>query len=649
MVAIITIVRFIKPYLPSKVNYRSFAWQLPFVLMSNQVLRCIGRESQVVQITPIISPASLKALVVDTATIFSLFCSNNAPSKMYLQDYSGHLIQEKSRLHHKDAVVGSFFDMAKIHTIAKSYGMEFGQRLQLLPGMKTVRINGTVRVTQTRPKVPETTTAEAGVPQDAEENQEDDEPLKRLNAQKETLQELLVDSTKQHQEFLVKNGSVRSQRKEWKAKPDERDDIARRRDALKLETREMMTRIRDAKEQIQATSRAIYEYRHPNTAINSNPITVDKKPCLYKAEDCELDGKVPLGNAIFGGTDNGIVKTTETVFFDIERFTLHLELYRHFHISGKSLLGEGVLITEHVAHSFIYGSTTVEDPMELDNVVPPSCLTLPEAHTVGPKQIAQQTGLTWYTSSLVNRKKRTSAGHQVMEAEELLSHCSLRQSATVAELDRNYQQHEQCREPLRAFYYSNSMCKKRRSMELSKQKAHDRIAAAERKASGYKPATKVPGSTDKTLLLFVGDRGFGVGSRIKGHQRFGGTWKQQIHGRYTPTMVTNEYNSSQTCLFCFRKLSHPMKVVEGEVKATTGSFVCLNDQCPNAFRVVCRDQVSALAIGLSGLASLLFGVTFPCFDPRPSRAKRQLFNDTALSFLEQKQQQAPPFDDGNTF
>jgi len=271
--------------------------------------------------------------------------------------------------------------------------------------------------------------------------------------------------------------------------------------------------------------------------------------------------------------------------------------------------------------------------MEIDDIVPAACLKLPESHTVGPQQIAQRTGLTSYMSSLVNKKKRTAAGHQVMEAEERLSGCSIHQSTTVEELDRNYQVHEQCRESVRSFYYSNNQCKRRRHLELSKRRAHDRIAAAEQKASGSKEG-------GKALVMFIGDRGHGVGSRIKGHQRFGGTWKQEIHGRYTPTVITNEYNSSQTCLFCFRKLSHPMKATDGKVKATNGSFVCLNEQCPNAFRVVCRDQVSALAIGLAGLATILFGVTFPCFDPQPSRLKRQQFNDFALSFLEQKQQQA---------
>jgi len=59
--------------------------------------------------------------------------------------------------------------------------------------------------------------------------------------------------------------------------------------------------------------------------------------------------------------------------------------------------------------------------MDIDDIVPSTCLNFPETHTVGPKQIAQQTGLTSYTSSLASKTKRTTAGHQVMEAEGLPS------------------------------------------------------------------------------------------------------------------------------------------------------------------------------------------------------------------------------------
>jgi hypothetical protein len=90
-----------------------------------------------------------------------------------------------------------------------------------------------------------------------------------------------------------------------------------------------MTRARDAIEQLQEPKRAIYEHRHPNTTAATNPVLIDRKPSLHKAEQCELSDSVSLVNAMFAGTDNGLIKTTETVFFDVERFTMHLELHRH--------------------------------------------------------------------------------------------------------------------------------------------------------------------------------------------------------------------------------------------------------------------------------------------------------------------------------
>ncbi|KAF1801712.1 hypothetical protein V8B55DRAFT_1473376 [Mucor lusitanicus] len=317
---------------------------------------------------------------------------------------------------------------------------------------------------------------------------------------------------------------------------------------------------------------------------------------LYKAENCILDDKIDLDQAVSGGTDNGIIKTTETVFFGIDRFVFYLdELYNRFQ--------------------------TFDDVMDMDDAVDSGCLRLPETHTLGPKEIAETIGLASFISLLVNQKKRASVGHQASQAEEVLLGCCLHQSQNVSELDRSFQQHEECRATMRSFYSSNKQCARKSHLELTKQKGQDRLAAKERRAASSK---------GKTLVMFVGDRGHGVGSPIKGHQRFGGKWKQEAHARYTPTtIITNEYNSSQTCLFCFRKLCHPVSRQDSKVKFCNGSFVGLNDKCPNAFTVVCRDQVSALAIGLAGLASLLFGVTFPCFDERSTQAS----NLTTRPFL----------------
>ncbi|KAI8071170.1 uncharacterized protein B0P05DRAFT_474001 [Gilbertella persicaria] len=46
--------------------------------------------------------------------------------------------------------------------------------------------------------------------------------------------------------------------------------------------------------------------------------------------------------------------------------------------------------------------------------------------------------------------------------------------------------------------------------------------------------------------MMIGDWGMGVGSRIKRHSRYGGTWKQDVHAHYTNVCITNENNASQT-------------------------------------------------------------------------------------------------------
>lgn len=69
--------------------------------------------------------------------------------------------------------------------------------------------------------------------------------------------------------------------------------------------------------------------------------------------------------------------------------------------------------------------------------------------------------------------------------------------------------------------------------------------------------------------MFVGDKGHDVGSHIKRHQRYGDKWKQELHSRFTPTMIKNEHSSSQACLFCFQKLSHTIVVSSDKINIVT--------------------------------------------------------------------------------
>ncbi|KAI8091639.1 hypothetical protein BDF21DRAFT_395356 [Thamnidium elegans] len=44
----------------------------------------------------------------------------------------------------KDAIFSSFFDMKKLHEVASSHGLKFCHNMMLFPGVKTVRITGSI-------------------------------------------------------------------------------------------------------------------------------------------------------------------------------------------------------------------------------------------------------------------------------------------------------------------------------------------------------------------------------------------------------------------------------------------------------------------------------------------------------------------------
>jgi hypothetical protein len=66
-------------------------------------------------------------------------------------------------------------------------------------------------------------------------------------------------------------------------------------------------------------------------------------------------------------------------------------------------------------------------------------------------------------------------------------------------------------------------------------------------------------------ILCIGTAGTGVELRIRGHTKRGGTKMRQRHRRYTIVSTTNEYRSSQTCVFCFQQVQRPKtrKLVKG--------------------------------------------------------------------------------------
>jgi hypothetical protein len=188
------------------------------------------------------------------------------------------------------------------------------------------------------------------------------------------------------------------------------------------------------------------------------------------------------------------------------------------------------------------------------------------------------------------------------------------------------------RDKSRGLYYSHAHMKMKKNYEHQKQKAVDIMCSFERKS------IEAPFNSP---TMFIGDRGHCVGSRLKGHLKYGGHWKERKnHGRNTHVFITDEYNTSQTCVFCFQKLQHSLRLIENKsgkdkIVHVNGAFQCENELCISLMHGQAsqgRDALSALAIGLKGLTTLLLGAPFPPLDSSLGPLTDEKFKELATYF-----------------
>ncbi|GAA5808079.1 hypothetical protein MFLAVUS_001461, partial [Mucor flavus] len=142
------IIDLIQPYFPEKKNKYSIAFQIPFVLMAHQVFNSIGHSKKSLRICPFTSPGHLNALPMDASAIFSLFCGSNTgdgTKKLDIYGFDGNaFLLRQQASEQKDAVFSSFFDLPEIANTAYSYNQKFNHVITFLPGLKTVRVSGTL-------------------------------------------------------------------------------------------------------------------------------------------------------------------------------------------------------------------------------------------------------------------------------------------------------------------------------------------------------------------------------------------------------------------------------------------------------------------------------------------------------------------------
>ena len=120
-----------------------------------------------------------------------------------------------------------------------------------------------------------------------------------------------------------------------------------------------------------------------------------------------------------------------------------------------------------------------------------------------------------------------------------------------------------------------------------------------------------------------------------------------MHAKAINVCVTNENKPFQICVFCFKKLAHPKRkeVKNGKAifKSINGAFMCTNPSCvsvKNRKAAKSRNALSALAIGLVGFSTVLFGVKFPAFNTISQNNTEDFINITS-AFLNRSVDRQP--------
>ncbi|KAL4215411.1 hypothetical protein AB4K20DRAFT_1964200 [Rhizopus microsporus] len=223
-------------------------------------------------------------------------------------------------------------------------------------------------------------------------------------------------------------------------------------------------------------------------------------------------------------------------------------------------------------------------------------LNLPQSKTINTNEIDINCMHRKNRKHLERLKKKTFQGEEVSILEAKLKKASLSATNNVKEFQQNYRVHEDCLKKLRSFYSSSNRANRLRSLEIQKKKL-----------------TKAnTGADKKQLLMFIGDRGTGVGPHTK------------VDGR-------------GSCM----KLCHPKAMLTKKNKQMSqeikGALMCVDPKCvavKSGRSTKSQDALSFLAIGLSGLTQCLIGFPLsPFAQSQISQFNTDTFNKLSWSFV----------------
>jgi hypothetical protein len=162
--------------------------------------------------------------------------------------------------------------------------------------------------------------------------------------------------------------------------------------------------------------------------------------------------------------------------------------------------------------------------------------------------------------------------------------------------------------------------KENREREIRSKRAYGKITAQERRH--IRAHAQCSPSEQAPAVIHCIGHWQGINSTIKGHCRRGMRKLREQHRVYGHVGITNEYNTSKTCPYCFsRVILHRARRMVGGVEKVVrlnGAVECVHPQCPARrikYTTRGRDANAAANIALSGASIILAAdrQPLPCY------------------------------------
>jgi hypothetical protein len=216
--ACLLICNLLMPYIPDKKVQYLIPYQIPFVLMANEILRCTGYAKFMVKLVPLTKPSHINTLKIDAPSLFMIFCSGKKEKLLDMYDYNDQAILSQAvATQNKAAVFGSIFNLDAINKCTDSYGLDFADYVYLSPGGKDAYLMGTKKnpLPQHTCPVPkkEKSKTKASAKKEGNATEKDDKAkqdrtrrLAALKTEISALERKLKGAYKQRNAFLLDNG-----------------------------------------------------------------------------------------------------------------------------------------------------------------------------------------------------------------------------------------------------------------------------------------------------------------------------------------------------------------------------------------------------------------------------------------------------------